>query len=114
MSRLAKNATDADREVAAAEDAAAAAAAAAAAKNYTLRLSVQVEAMSDDDEAPGEPASITYGCSLYYIRLQPLLHTVAASTPVAVTSLELYQRGRRAMILAGDAKVRARVRVRVS
>ena len=90
MSRLAKNATDADREVAAAVDAAAAAAAAAAAKNFTLRLSVQVEAMPDDDEAPGEPpvavtlhtvaASTTYGCSLYYIRLQPLLHTVAAST----------------------------------
>ena len=102
--------------MAAAEDAAAAAAAAAAAKNYTLRLSVQVEAMPDDDEAPGEPpvavtlhtvaASITYGCSLY--------DAAPGEPPVAVTSLELYQRGRRAMILAGDAKVRARVRVRVS
>ena len=41
VSRLPKNATEADMEVAAAADAAAAAAAAAAAKNYTLRLSVQ-------------------------------------------------------------------------
>ena len=29
---------------------------------------------------PAHPASVTYGCSLYCMRLQPLSHTVAAST----------------------------------
>ena len=62
-------------------------------------------------------ASITYGCSLHYIRLQPLLYTAITSLLHTVTasvaygySLALESQAFRALLEGGAPYVRSRVR----